>query len=142
MKTRKTTVGFVVQVYDTKTGRCIEQDFIAGDQVDYEDEHGEPIEWQEQPEAYQPFDMIQPGDKTSVMTPFVFVIKENSIQESICCKDGEQAEDVLLERLKSHCSNWDEYDADDKARICEDGGEDFGYTGGLKGRIEIHWMEK
>lgn len=60
MKIRKVTPGFVVQTYDTDTGRCVEQAFIAGDEVAYEDEHGDPVDWQEQPEAYQPLDMVQP----------------------------------------------------------------------------------
>ena len=33
MKIQKITPGFVVQTYDTKTGRCVEQSFIAGDDV-------------------------------------------------------------------------------------------------------------
>jgi len=63
MRINKTTVGFVTQVFDTETGRCIEQTFIAGDQVDYEDEDGEPVDWREGPDAYQPFNMIQPTDQ-------------------------------------------------------------------------------
>ena len=38
MKINKITPGFVIQTYDTKTGRCVEQSFIAGeDDVAYED---------------------------------------------------------------------------------------------------------
>lgn len=36
MKISKVTPGFVVQTYDTKTGRCVEQSFVAGDDVAYE----------------------------------------------------------------------------------------------------------
>jgi hypothetical protein len=64
MKVNKITTGFVIQVYDTETGRCIEQSFVAGDQVNYEDEHGDPVDWREQPDAYQPFDMVQPEGKS------------------------------------------------------------------------------
>jgi hypothetical protein len=64
MKVNKITTGFVIQVYDTETGRCIEQSFVAGDQVNYEDEHGDPVDWREAPDAYQPFDMVQPKGKT------------------------------------------------------------------------------
>jgi hypothetical protein len=60
MKVNKITTGFVIQTYDTETGRCVEQSFVADDQVDYEDQNGDPVGWQEQPEAYQPFDMVQP----------------------------------------------------------------------------------
>ena len=34
MKIQKITPGFVVQTYDTKTGRCVEQSFIAGEDDD------------------------------------------------------------------------------------------------------------
>jgi hypothetical protein len=60
MKINKITTGFVVQTYDTETGRCIDQSFIAGDQVDYEDENGDPVDWREAPDAYQPLEMVQP----------------------------------------------------------------------------------
>jgi len=61
MKVNKVTVGFVIQTYDTDTGQCERQEFIAGDDVRYEDRAGDPIDWQEEPEAVQPFDMVQPG---------------------------------------------------------------------------------
>jgi len=60
MKVNKITPGYVVQVYDVNTGRCVEQRFIAGDEVDYEDPDGNPVDWKEAPDAYQPFDMVQP----------------------------------------------------------------------------------
>jgi hypothetical protein len=61
MKINKVTPGFVVQTFDTKTGRCIEQSFIAGeDDVAYEDQNGDPVDWREGEDACQPFDMVQP----------------------------------------------------------------------------------
>ena len=60
MKISKITPGFVVQTYDTKTGRCIEQSFVAGDDVSYENENGDPVDWREKEDACQPFDMMQP----------------------------------------------------------------------------------
>ncbi len=63
MKISKITTGFVIQTYDTKTGRCVGQEFVAGDEVKYEDKHGESVDWEEAPEAYQPFNMAQPGSK-------------------------------------------------------------------------------
>jgi len=54
----KVTTGFVVQKYrknDDGRFRCIEQEFVAGDEVQFENLKGEPIE---QPEhEYQPFNM-------------------------------------------------------------------------------------
>ena len=58
----KITTGFVVQQFDDK-GRCIEQEFIAGDEVDWEDENGETIPIEDQPDSdewYYPFEMKQP----------------------------------------------------------------------------------
>jgi hypothetical protein len=54
----KTTVGFVAQTFEKNdTGRvvCTHQEFIAGDQSDYEDAHGNPIEPPDY--EYQPYNM-------------------------------------------------------------------------------------
>ena len=42
---RKFTTGQVVQTFEEKKGKyvCTDQEFVAGDQVDYEDEDGEPL---------------------------------------------------------------------------------------------------
>ncbi len=57
-KFTKITVGFVTQSYEKDvTGKftCMEQEFIAGDQVDYEDLGGNTITPPEH--EYQPFNM-------------------------------------------------------------------------------------
>ena len=61
-KYRKITVGFVSQKYIRQDDKfvCIEQDFIAGDQVDREDENGDTVEIDVSEEVYQPFDMNHP----------------------------------------------------------------------------------
>ena len=58
MKIQKITPGFVIQTYDTKTGRCVEQSFIAGedDDVAYENENGDAVDWREEEDAYQPLE--------------------------------------------------------------------------------------
>ncbi len=60
MKIQKITPGFVIQTYDTKTGRCVEQSFLAGEDTSYENEKGDAVDWREGEDAYQPFDMVQP----------------------------------------------------------------------------------
>lgn len=40
----KTTTGFVVQKFDSETGRCLSQEFVASNQVEWEDQKGNPIE--------------------------------------------------------------------------------------------------
>ena len=57
-KFNKITVGFVIQTFArTPEGNfvCTGQEFIAGDQVDYEDAKGRPIEPPEH--KYQPYNM-------------------------------------------------------------------------------------
>jgi hypothetical protein len=39
----KTTYGFVTQVFDSETKECIGQEFVSGDQIDFEDEDCESI---------------------------------------------------------------------------------------------------
>ena len=57
-KFNKITVGFVVQTFKKDAADrfvCTRQEFIAGDQVDYEDAEGKPIDPPEH--SYQPFNM-------------------------------------------------------------------------------------
>lgn len=64
---KKITVGFVIQNYD-ENGKCIDQEFIAGDDITYEDEDGDVICDPYNDERYSipddqaemPFDMVQP----------------------------------------------------------------------------------
>lgn len=56
-KMQKITVGYVVQEFCPKTRQYVGQEFIAGDEVSYENESGEFVDgWDE----YLPFDMVQP----------------------------------------------------------------------------------
>ena len=59
MPVNKITVGYVVQTYNTDTHTFEAQEFVAGDQVEYEDEAGETVA----PfDDYLPFDMTQPSN--------------------------------------------------------------------------------
>jgi len=58
---KKITTGFVIQDYDDD-GKCLSQEFVAGDDVTYEDEDGDIIFSPDIPEDYMPFDMVQPKD--------------------------------------------------------------------------------
>jgi hypothetical protein len=71
MLINKITTGFVIQTFDTEKRQYISQNFVAGDQVDYESTDGQtPIEdgFMEsvnfgpdaEKEPYLPFDMLQP----------------------------------------------------------------------------------
>ena len=59
MKVRKITTGYVVQEYDTAKKEWISQEFIAGDQVDWEDENGEYVD---DVDSYLPMNMVQPDE--------------------------------------------------------------------------------
>lgn len=63
MLLKKITDGFVVQMFDTKKNKFVSQEFVAGDQCDYENMAGNPLDAAEvmpQPEPYLPFTMEQP----------------------------------------------------------------------------------
>lgn len=65
MKISKITVGFVIQTFDTDKGQFVSQDFIAGDEVTYEDLDGNVLDAaavMPTPEPYLPFDMVQPNE--------------------------------------------------------------------------------
>ena len=65
MLIHKITVGFVTQVFDADTNRWVSQEFTAGDQVDYEDDKGESVDYEKvlpSPEPYLCFDMVQPEE--------------------------------------------------------------------------------
>jgi hypothetical protein len=56
----KTTVGFVIQKFDTESGKCVSQEFVAGDEVSYETESGQHIDHGYFLGLYQPYDMVNP----------------------------------------------------------------------------------
>lgn len=58
MSYRKITTGFVIQTFDD-VGDCIEQEFVAGDVVEYEDDEGNPAT-PPVDEKYHPYCMVQP----------------------------------------------------------------------------------
>jgi len=58
MKFNKITTGFVIQTFqENAEGKfvCTEQEFIAGDQCDYEDAEGNPVDPPDY--EYQPYNM-------------------------------------------------------------------------------------
>lgn len=66
MVINKITVGWVTQSFDTDKQEWINQEFFAGDQVDYETEDGDPInccDFEDRivgNEPYLPFEMKRP----------------------------------------------------------------------------------
>jgi hypothetical protein len=66
MIVRKITSGFVVQEFDSETGRCLSQEFIAGDQVECEDRQGNSLSdgdfGIDMEGLYYPLEMKQPEE--------------------------------------------------------------------------------
>jgi hypothetical protein len=67
MLLKKVTTGFVVQTFDTEKQKFVSQEFVAGDQCDYENEDGEIVDCElfarpDGVEDYLPYDMVQPSD--------------------------------------------------------------------------------
>ena len=62
MLINKITPGYVVQKYNTETGKCESQEFVAGDECEYETEDGDnfDVDDSETELEYQPYEMIQP----------------------------------------------------------------------------------
>jgi hypothetical protein len=68
MIVRKITHGWVIQKFDTHTGKFVSQEFVAGDECEYEDEDGETVDSElfesvdaeDGEEVYLSFDMVQP----------------------------------------------------------------------------------
>jgi hypothetical protein len=62
MLIHKITSGYVVQMFDTKLGKFIDQQFVAGDECSYEDEDGDSVDSNllevDGKEVYLPFDMV------------------------------------------------------------------------------------
>lgn len=56
----KITVGFVIQKFDTESGKCVSQEFVAGDEVSYETESGEHLDDDDFLDLYQAYDMVDP----------------------------------------------------------------------------------
>lgn len=56
----KITTGIVVQTFDTETGECVAQRFVAGDEVEFADPSSGFIETLDTLSLYYPFDMVQP----------------------------------------------------------------------------------
>lgn len=81
----KVTIGFVIQTFDQSQDRFTSQEFVAGDEVNYEDDNGEPVDSAEceiergdvMSEPYIGFDMIQPQDNPRISV-------DNDLQLAIC----------------------------------------------------------
>ena len=92
---KKITVGFVIQDYITMGGKhiCTGKEFIAGDQVDYEDIDGNTIDIDTTKEQYQPFEMKNPN--CIGKDGLVFTCPTCKSHRLECIENGEYNSEVL-----------------------------------------------
>ncbi len=98
----KITVGFVCQTYEKNAeGRfvCTKQEFIAGDQCDFEDIDGNPLENIPEHE-YQPYEMVSPQDERQGIKYLLY----NDVLGSLESEDPIEA-DSLEDALSQVLSN-------------------------------------
>jgi hypothetical protein len=67
MRINEITPGFVIQTWDTDLTEWVDQEFVAGDQTEYEHSSTgrmlDPAEiWPDTPEPYLPFLMTEPAE--------------------------------------------------------------------------------
>lgn len=96
MKYKKIITGFVIQDYiKLSDGKmiCQHQEFIAGDQVDYEDEVGNPIDVDTDKEVHFPLNMLNPEPVRQ--DGLKFTCPECKGTRLECCEDGPYSSEVL-----------------------------------------------
>ena len=89
-KFTKITIGFVSQTFELNDdGKmiCAKQEFIAGDEVSYEDEYGEPLDFFPE-HIYQSYNMVQPEQPRmfsirGLMSDEVCEVQANSREEAL-----------------------------------------------------------
>ena len=98
----KITVGFICQTFEKNADSkfvCTDQEFIAGDQSDYEDINGNPLE--NAPECeFQPYEMASPQNNERNVKYLLY----NNVLDSLQSEDPIEAgslEEALLEALNS-----------------------------------------
>jgi hypothetical protein len=79
MIVHKNTTGFVVQRFDTETRKFIDQEFVASDQVDYEDDSGNAVDTFDE---YLPFNMMPPNGTVTVL------VEGGCVQDVVDLPDG------------------------------------------------------
>ena len=95
---KKITTGFVIQNYDGE--KCVGQEFIAGDQVDYETPDGESLVLGIDVDEgnYQPFDMVQPIEEIDYYVIWMWKCIEPQLYGPYQTPDKQQTE---IDRLRT-----------------------------------------
>lgn len=102
MQINKITVGFVIQTFDTNSRKYTSQEFIAGDDVQYEQD-GAPVdaklmEDEDGTEPYLPFTMKQPNDHQIVVDiDHLAMVVDLATQNRLDSDDPELAEGINIQ---------------------------------------------
>lgn len=105
---KKITTGFVIQNFDTDTEEFVSQEFICGDQVDLEDELGDPIDDEKIPDDfwshYLDYAMVQPFTGRNRNMTFSDLCNMNGFMGYYSKSDG----DVITSAWNNDCPEADE----------------------------------
>ena len=90
----KITQGFVVQTFDEETGKCTDQEFVAGDLCEWENGEGDIID-EPKNATYFPYHMAQPnqlesldqGDEVTVLEIARVALDDESIRVQLDISD-------------------------------------------------------
>jgi hypothetical protein len=116
---RKVTTGYVIQNFNVETGKCVSQEFIAGDEANWEDIEGNPIDDinEEMDEVeYCPFHMVDPLWIVENDTLFKFDVGDTAFymtDNKIC--SGKIRARVRIDNMEDHSG--DSARPEGKARV-------------------------
>lgn len=109
----KITHGFVIQTYDTESKKFVLQEFVAGDQVEYESKDGDPVECPDSA-PYLPFFMKQPVeiDPKDVQALTSETLQKLSLavfdlRQKVDAMQGAQALQCRMEEAERHIRSLD-----------------------------------
>jgi hypothetical protein len=107
---KKITDGFVVQLYDSETGKCAGQKFIAGDECDYRTVDGGRFDVDDCKTEleYEPYEMVQPDtEKQPQVAIYVKGGMVQAIRSNISPALGIEIVDADCEQL-DYVDRWSE----------------------------------
>ena len=105
MKVTKFTHGFVAQVFDTKKNEFVEQNFTAGDEVEWETASGNNFDPDDLdgPEPYLPFDMVQPGVQQALVNAIKVILLTTRTRNFLIEHDPKALEQLTDAINKAGC---------------------------------------
>ena len=94
----KITHGFVIQRFDNN--KFVSQEFVAGDQVEYETPNGEQVEEVSDDLPYVPFEMVQPITEEIQLNELMQKLQVNEVR--VVCNNSLTDSESKLLRIRHH----------------------------------------